>query len=175
MTAASPLPLYPLAGGEGAMGAILLPLAPGETVDPATLAARLGDGAVEVNGRAVDAGDFPLILAGALATEGGYVGREVRGRAALSRRARGRAPAHRRSLAALALGGGGGFLLALLAGVQRFLPGLLRSRPSRAAPGSRAAPVSAHFAPLPLQEDMTATEGRTRPRASAPRWPSRWV
>jgi hypothetical protein len=151
------VPLYPLDGGEGAMGAILLPLAPGETVDPAALAARLGDGTVEVNGRAVDAGDFPLILAGALATEGSYVGEKfVAVQPYLDGREAALQPIVDPSLHWL-WPVGAGVLLALLAAVRRFLPGLLPV-PHTAPVAQRRPPVSAHFAPLPLQEEVTASE-----------------
>jgi hypothetical protein len=152
------VPLFPLDGEEGAMGAILLPLAPGEAVDPATLATRLDGGVVEVNGRAVDAGDFPLILAGALATEGRYVGEKfVAVQPYLDGREAALQPIVDPSLHWL-WPVGAGVVLALLAAVQRFLPGLLGTPPTvpRRQPAPR--PVSAHFAPLPLQEDMTAAE-----------------
>jgi hypothetical protein len=154
------VPLYPLESGEsgdGAMGAILLPLAPGETVDPARLAARLGDGIVEVNGRAVDAGDFPLILAGALATEGRFVGaRFVAVEPYLDGRDAALQPIVDPSLHWL-WGVAAGVLLALVAAVRRFVPGLLRApRPAPAV--SRRAPASPHFPPLPAQEEVAATE-----------------
>ena len=140
------------------MGAILLPLAEGETVDPASLAARLGDGTFEVNGRAVDAGDFPLILAGALASEGGFVGEKfvavepyILGREAALQ------PLVDPSLHWL-WGVGAGAALAVLAAVRRFLPGLLGApRPvPRAAHAPR--PASPHFPPIPAQEEVAATE-----------------
>jgi hypothetical protein len=152
------VPLYPLDGGEGAMGAILFPLAEGEAVDPAKLAARLGDGTVEVNGRAVDAGDFPLILAGALATEGRFVGeRFVAVEPYLDGREAALQPIVDPSLHWL-WGVGAGAALALLAAVRRFLPGLFGApRPApRAAHTPR--PASPHFPPLSAQEEVAATE-----------------
>lgn len=152
------VPLYPLDGGEGARGAILLPLAEGESVEPSALAARLGDGIVEVNGRAVDADGFPLILAGALATEGGFVGKTfvavepyIHGREAALQ------PIVDPSLQWL-WAAGTGLFLALLAGVRRFLPGLVGTSRPAPRPADAPRPASAHFAPLPAQEEVAATE-----------------
>jgi hypothetical protein len=152
------VPLFPLDGGEGAMGAILLPLAEGETVDPAALAARLGDGTVEVNGRAIDGGEFPLILAGALATEGGFVGETfvavepyIHGREAALQ------PIVDPSLHWL-WGVGAGVVLTLLAGVRRFLPGLIGAPAPAPRPARAPRPASPHFPPLPAQEEVAATE-----------------
>jgi hypothetical protein len=152
------VPLYPMGGGEGAVGAILLPLAEGETVDPAALAARLGDGTVEVNGRAVDAGDFPLILAGALATEGRFVGETfVAVEPYLHGREAALQPIVDPSLHWL-WPVGAGVLLALLAALRRFLPGLLGAPRPAPRPAHAPRPASAHFAPLPPQEEVAATE-----------------
>lgn len=152
------VPLYPIGGGEGALGAILLPLAEGERVEPSALAARLGDGIVEVNGRAVDAGDFPLILAGALATEGGFVGKAfvavepyIHGREAALQ------PIVDPSLHWV-WGVGAGVVLTLLAGVRRFLPGLLGAPAPAPRPARAPRPSSPHFPPLPAQEEVAATE-----------------
>ncbi len=160
------VPLYPLAGGEGALGAILLPLAPEEGLPPAeALAEILSDGVVQVTGRAVDPGDFPLILAGALAVEGRWVGDRFvavqpypEGREAALQPVTDRS---RQWLWPIGLG----VLLALLAGWRRFLPGA-RLLPQRApkiagAPPSTRTMASAHFAPLPLQEDVAESGGPT--------------
>jgi hypothetical protein len=152
------VPLFPLDGAEGAMGAILLPLAAGETIDPAALAARLGGGVVEVNGRAVDAGDFPLVLAGALATEGRHVGERfvavepyVDGREAALQPV---SDPSRHWLWPV----GAGILLALLGTVRRFQPRLLGPVRPAPRPVRSHRPASAHFAPLPLQEEVAAME-----------------
>lgn len=160
------VPLYPLAGGEGALGAILLPLAPGETAPAAeALADMVADGVVQVTGRTVDAGDFPLILAGALAVEGRWVGDRfvavqpyVEGREAALQPVADNA---RPWLWPIGLG----VLFALFAGWRRFLPGL-RLRPRRMPQVARASAsarpaASAHFAPLPLQEEVAESEGPT--------------
>ena len=154
------VPLYPLAGGEGAMGAILLPLAPGETVDPADArrpARRRHRGGQRPRRRR---GRLPPDPRGRARHRRPLRGRDVRGRRALPPRARGRAPAHRRSLAPLALAGGAGVVLALLAGVQRFLPGLLGAPRTCAAPAARAAP---RLGPLRAAAPAGRHDGDRRP------------
>jgi hypothetical protein len=164
------IPLYPLGGGDSALGAVLLPLEAGQTAgDLGPLVAQISDGVVEVNGRIVDHGRFDLILAGALAVEGRAIGDRfvavrpyVEGReAALQPIA---APA-RHWLWPLAAA----LALAVAATYRRFWSGI--RLPRRAGPPSREAPrpaataavsatgaKSAHFAPLKRQEDVTATE-----------------
>lgn len=162
------IPLYPLRGGESALGAILIPLAPGDIPeDPGLLAALLPDGTVEVNGRVVDAGRFELILAGALAVEGGAIGeRFVAVRPYLNGREAALQPAQapaRHWLWPLAAALGLAILAACGKCRDRIRPApVTASGPAeRGAPARPAAPSSAkaaHFAPLKPQEDVTGAE-----------------
>jgi hypothetical protein len=68
------VPLYPLSGGAEAMGAILLPLEPGADDGGPGARRRGGRRRRGGHGRVVEAGDFALILAGALAVEGRAIG-----------------------------------------------------------------------------------------------------
>lgn len=69
------VPLFPVNGGEVALGAILVLLEDGAELPAAAgLAAGGADGLVAVNGRTVPAGDFELVLAGALAVTGRSIG-----------------------------------------------------------------------------------------------------
>jgi hypothetical protein len=157
------VPLYPLSGGAEATGAILLPLAPGVTpAEAGPLAHDIGDGLVEINGRAVEAGDFALILAGALAAEGRVMGPSfvavqpyVEGRDAALQPV---ADPSRSWLWPMVLG----LALALASGYRRFagnvrfVPRLGGSAPRAPAPAPGAA--SARFAPLPRQEEVNVPE-----------------
>jgi hypothetical protein len=156
------VPLFPVSGGEGARGAILLPVdGTAAMPDARALATPLADGAVEVNGRVVDSGDFALVLSGALAAQGRHVGESfvavrpyVDGReAALQPVAR--PPLAWLSLIALAV------LLGLAASYRHFFGGVRLGfrRAAEAAPRSAAAPsLSPHFQPLPRQEELAASE-----------------
>lgn len=160
------VPLFPLGGGEAALGAILVPLEDGAEVPAAaSLAALVEEGHVAVNGREIDAGDFELILAGALAVEGRSVGERfvavepyVHGReAALQPVAD---PGH---MWLLPLAAAFGFAVAAF---RRSLWGggfLPRRRAAKAVePPSRVAPVAgtkaAHFTPLPRQEEVNEAD-----------------
>jgi hypothetical protein len=157
------VPLFPLAGGDGALGAILLPFPEGaEPPQPGSLAVAEADGTVLVNGRVVDGGDFALILAGALAVEGRFVGERfvavqpyVEGREAALQ------PVADPTMAWL-WPIGIALLLAMLATYRGVLTGVrfgLRRRPPVAARRPSAAAVaSAHFAPLPRQEEVNDLE-----------------
>jgi hypothetical protein len=152
------VPLFPLSGEEGAQGAIFLPLDGLEAMpDPRALATPLGDGIVMVNGRVVDSGDFGLVLAGALAVQGRHVGeRFVAVRPYLDGREAALQPVAnppRTWLWPLGLA----LLLALAASYRQFGGGLRLGfrRPAAPAPRPAAAPVvSAHFPPLPRQEEV---------------------
>jgi hypothetical protein len=127
------------------------------------LADMVADGVVEVTRTHRRCGRLPLILAGALAVEGRWVGDRfvavqpyVEGREAALQPV---ADPSRPWLWPIGLG----VVFALFAGWRRFLPGLrLRPRPApRAARASASArpAASAHFAPLPLQEEVAEREG----------------
>lgn len=161
------VPLFPLGGGEAALGAILLPLENGETAPPADRLAALGPyGEVAVNGREIDAGDFELILAGALAAEGRSIGERfvavrpfVEGREAALQPV---ADPGRMWLLPLAAA----FALALGAVRARLPFGAALRRRGAAAPvpaprmttGPAPGTKAAQFAPLPRQEEVSAAE-----------------
>jgi hypothetical protein len=120
------------------------------------------DGTVLVNGRVVDGGDFALILAGALAVEGRFVGERfvavqpyVEGRDAALQ------PVADPTMAWL-WPIGIALLLAMLATYRGVLTGVrfgLHRRPPVAARRPSAATVaSARFAPLPRQEEVNDLE-----------------
>ena len=152
------VPLFPLSGGDGALGAIFVPLdGPEALPDPEVLATPLEGGAVRVNGRVVDSGDFALVLSGALAVEGRHVGeRFVAVRPFLEGREAALQPVtdpSRTWLWPMALA----LVLALLASYIRFGGGLRPAsrRPAAPAPRAPAGPVvSAHVPPLPRQEEV---------------------
>jgi hypothetical protein len=155
------VPLFPVSGGKGALGAILLPVDEAAMPDPRALATPITDGGVEVNGRVVDSGDFALVLSGALAAEGRHVGdRFVAVRPYLEGREAALQPVQAPPLTwlwliALAV------LLGLAASYRHFFGGLRLGfrRAADAAPRSAAAPAaSPHFPPLPLQEELVASE-----------------
>lgn len=166
------VPLFPVSGGEGALGAILLPFdGTAALPDPRALATPLVDGAVEVNGRVVDSGNFALVLSGALAAEGRHVGKSfVAVRPYLEGREAALQPVAQPPLTwlwliALAV------LLALAASYRHFFRGLRLGfrRAADAAPRSGAVPSSSpHFAPLPRQEELAASEpAAARPALTA--------
>ena len=156
------VPLFPVSGGEGALGAILLPIdGTAAMPDPRALATSLADGAVEVNGRVVDSGDFALVLSGALAREGRHVGeRFVAVRPYLEGREAALQPVAQPPqtwllLIALAV------ILGLAASYRHFFGGLRLGfrRAADGVPRSAAAPAaSPHFPPLPRQEELAASE-----------------
>jgi hypothetical protein len=155
------VPLFPVSGGKGALGAILLPVDEAAMPDPRALATPITDGGVEVNGRVVDSGDFALVLSGALAAEGRHVGdRFVAVRPYLEGREAALQPVQAPPLTwlwliALAV------LLGLAASYRHFFGGLRLGfrRAADTAPRSAAAPAaSPHFPPLPLQEELVASE-----------------
>jgi hypothetical protein len=166
------VPLFPVSGGEGALGAILLPVdGTAAMPDPGALAMPRADGSVEVNGRVVDGGDFALVLSGALAAEGRHVGESfVAVRPYLEGRETALQPVAEPPLAwlwliALAV------LLGLAASYRHFF-GDFRfgfRRAAEAAPRAAAAPSpSPHFQPIPRQEELAASEpAAARPALTA--------
>jgi hypothetical protein len=165
------IPLYPLGGGDSALGAVLLPLEADQTAgDLGPLVARISEGVVEVNGRVVDHGDFDLILAGALAVEGRSIGKRfVAVRPYLDGRETALQPIANPSMhwlwplaAALAL--------SVAATYRRFWSGIRLPRPARRPNGEALRPAttagsgvkSAHFAPLTRQEDVNEVEEAAR-------------
>jgi hypothetical protein len=121
----------------------------------------MADGSFEVNGRAVDAGDFALILAGALAVEGRFVGESfvavqpyVEGREAALQPV---ADPSRQWLWPIGIA----FALGLVACYRSFwggLAGAFRRRRARSRAEETPASASAHFAPLARQEEVNETE-----------------
>lgn len=156
------VPLFPPSGGKGAFGAIFLPLDGLDTLpDPSSLATPLQDGIVMVNGRVVDSGDFGLVLSGALAVDGRFVAeRFVAVRPYFEGREAALQPIAqlpRTWLVPMFVA----LFLAILAGYRQFGGGLrLRfRRPAvpAARPSARPA-ASAHFPPLPRQEEVNELE-----------------
>jgi hypothetical protein len=169
------VPLFPLGGGEAALGAILVALEEGAEMPAAgSLAALAEDGHVAVNGREIDAGDFELLLAGALAVGGRSVGdRFVAVEPYLDGREAALQPVadagHMWLLPILAA-----FGLALGA-FRRSLGGGVVLRRRRAAtavePRPRVAPApgtkAAHFTPLPRQEEVNEADVPAGPGVTA--------
>lgn len=158
------VPLFPVSGGEGAFGAIMLPFdGPGAIPDLRRLATPHGDGTVLVNGRVVDASDFALVLSGALAVQGRHVGeRFVAVRPYLEGREAALQPVTDPPLTWLWPIAFAVFLV-LAASYRGLLVGRLRSLRGRRAADAMVRPAatavaSPHFQPLPRQEEIAGSE-----------------